>query len=293
MAIDKKFIHFKTYDNFISHNGIGSEANITIPTEGSEDTGDAIYGQIKGSSVVFIKDVQKMWTHGQLYDCGGGGNMSEQDPVFMASPAATITEAKKTEWDNKVDKISGKQLSTEDFTTALKSKLESLNNYDDSELSNALATLRGDFDKLVSGDTTTAIKTFNEIIAFLDGIADTEDLAGIIASIEQQIASKADDSLVLHKAGDETITGVKTFNGRVNFLGSGDSNAMYLSTNTRLNVDGTTNTVLGFSSGTFLINNAAYNLTLRGKGTRPNYNNVTLALSSDIPAAVTESTVSG
>ena len=68
MAIDKKFIHFKTYDNFISHNGIGSEANITIPTEGSEDTGDAIYGQIKGSSVVFIKDVQKMWTHGQLYD---------------------------------------------------------------------------------------------------------------------------------------------------------------------------------------------------------------------------------
>lgn len=102
-----------------------------------------------------------------------------------------------------------------------------------------------------------------------------------------------DDSLVLHKAGDETVTGVKTFNGRVNFLGSGDSNAMYLSTNTRLNVDGTTNTVLGFSSGTFLINNAAYNLTLRGKGTRPNYNNVTLALSSDIPAAVTESTVSG
>lgn len=69
MAIDKKFIHFKTYDNFISHNGIGSEANITTPTEGSEDTGDAIYGQIKGSSVVFIKDVQKMWTHGQLYDC--------------------------------------------------------------------------------------------------------------------------------------------------------------------------------------------------------------------------------
>jgi hypothetical protein len=97
----------------------------------------------------------------------------------------------------------------------------------------------------------------------------------------------------VHTAGTETITGVKTFNGRVNFLGSGDSNAMYLSTNTRLNVDGTTNTVLGFSSGTFLINNAAYNLTLRGKGTRPTYNSTTLALSSDIPSAVTESTVSG
>lgn len=94
--------------------------------------------------------------------------------------------------NNKVDKINGKQLSTEDFTTALKNKLEGLNNYDDTELSNALSTLRGDFDKVVSGDTTTAIKTFNEVIAFLDGIADTEDLESIIASIEQQIAGKMD-----------------------------------------------------------------------------------------------------
>lgn len=203
---------------------------------------------------------------------GGGGIEAETDPIFSASPAASITDAKKAEWDGKqdaiadlatirsgaekgatalqehqdisgkqdvitdlatiregaskgatalqsipeeyvteselsakgyattaqldgkVDKVDGKQLSAEDFTSALKSKLESLNNYDDTELSNALATLREDFDKLVSGDTTTAIKTFNEVIAFLDGIADTEDLAGIIASIEQQIASKADTS---------------------------------------------------------------------------------------------------
>ena len=195
--------------------------------------------------------------------------------------------------DSLANKINGKGLSTEDFTTELKTKLEGLGNFDDTELSNALSTLRSDFDKLVGGDTTTAIKTFNEVIAFLDGLTDTQNLESIIASIEQQIANKSDDSLVLHKAGDETITGIKTFNGRVNFLGSGDSNAMYLSTNTRVNVNGTTNTVLGFSSGTFLINNAAYDLTLRGKGTRPNYNNVTLALSSDIPTAVTESTVSG
>lgn len=173
---------------------------------------------------------------------GGGGIAVETDPIFSASPAASITEAKKAEWDGKqdviadlatirsgaekgatalrsipeeyvteselsakgyattaqldgkVDKVDGKQLSAEDFTSALKSKLESLSSYDDTELSNALTTLREDFDKLVSGDTTTAIKTFNEVIAFLDGIADTEDLAGIIASIEQQIAGKADTS---------------------------------------------------------------------------------------------------
>lgn len=123
---------------------------------------------------------------------GGGGIAVETDPIFSASPAASITEEKKTEWDNKVDKVSGKQLSTEDFTSALKTKLEGLSNYDDTELSEAISTLRGDFDKLVSGDTTTAIKTFNEVIAFLDGIQDSQDLSSIIASIEQQIAGKMD-----------------------------------------------------------------------------------------------------
>lgn len=100
--------------------------------------------------------------------------------------------ATKDELSGKVDKVSGKQLSTEDFTSALKTKLEGLSNYDDTELSEALSTLRGDFDKLVSGDTTTAIKSFNDIIAFLEGIQDTQDLSSIIASIQQQIAGKMD-----------------------------------------------------------------------------------------------------
>lgn len=194
----------------------------------------------------------------------GGGITAETDPIFSASPAASITDAKKAEWDgkqdaiadlatiregaskgatalqsvpseygtkawvteqardiandavgdfeavaveplaedvsqlkgaigNKVDKVTGKGLSAEDFTSALKIKLEGLTNYDDTEISAAVASLQTQLDTLVSGDTTTAIKTFNEVIAFLDGIADTEDLAGIIASIEQQIAGKMDN----------------------------------------------------------------------------------------------------
>lgn len=99
---------------------------------------------------------------------------------------------------NKVDKVDGKQLSTEDFTTILKQKLDGLSNYDDTTISQAVDKLRTDLDALVSGDTTTAIKTFNEVIAFLDGISDTEDLSGIIASIEQQIAGKM-DSVTLAK----------------------------------------------------------------------------------------------
>lgn len=65
MAIDKKLIHFKTWNKFIEQ--IGGEANITTPTSGKEEDGTALYGQIKGTSIVFIKDVGKIWTHGNLY----------------------------------------------------------------------------------------------------------------------------------------------------------------------------------------------------------------------------------
>ena len=37
----------------------------------------------------------------------GGGIETETDPIFSVSPAASITEAKKTEWDNKYSKPSG------------------------------------------------------------------------------------------------------------------------------------------------------------------------------------------
>ena len=94
--------------------------------------------------------------------------------------------------DGKVDKITGKGLSTEDFTTALKNKLESLNNYDDSEINSALEGLQSQIDTLVGGNATGAIDSFNEIVAFLDGVSNSEDLDSIIASIEQQIATKQD-----------------------------------------------------------------------------------------------------
>ena len=103
-------------------------------------------------------------------------------------------EEKEIACDNigAVKHVEGKNLSTEDFTSFLKEKLESLNNYDDTAINTAISTLRRDLDNLISGDTTTAIKTFNEIIAFLDGVQDTQSLNGIIASIEQQIAGKMD-----------------------------------------------------------------------------------------------------
>lgn len=132
--------------------------------------------------------------------------------------------ATKDELIGKVDKEPGKQLTTEDFTTVLKAKLEGLNNYDDTVILSALNTLRKDLDAIVSGDTTSAIKTFNEIIAFLEGIQDTQDLSNIIAAIEQQIASvynaiPANISQLNNDSG--FIAQVKTINGE-SIEGEGD-----------------------------------------------------------------------
>ena len=60
-----------------------------------------------------------------------------------------------TQLGTKVDKVEGKQLSTEDYTTAEKSKLAGLSNYNDNEvrelisaLNLRLTTLEGDYEAL-------------------------------------------------------------------------------------------------------------------------------------------------
>lgn len=65
--IDKKLIHFKKWNTFISSEGVNG--NYTTPSTNATSTSPALYGQIKETSIVFIQDVQKIWTHGKLYDC--------------------------------------------------------------------------------------------------------------------------------------------------------------------------------------------------------------------------------
>ena len=158
------------------------------------------------------------------------------------SDFATKDYVTTAQLNDKVDKVSGKGLSTNDFTTTLKTKLESLKNYDDSELRDALTTLRDNFNELVNGDPTSAIENFNEIIAFLEGVNDNQSLDGIIASIEQQIAHKQAtiSDLATIRGGaakgatsvqpadlegkqDKLVSGsnIKTINGQ-SLLGSGD-----------------------------------------------------------------------
>ena len=98
--------------------------------------------------------------------------------------------AKKYADDNKVAKVDGKQLSTEDFTTTLKQKLEGLTNYDDADVRSAITKLQNDLDAIVNGDATSAIDSIQEILAFLSTIADTQTLAGIVADLKQYVDDK-------------------------------------------------------------------------------------------------------
>lgn len=76
---------------------------------------------------------------------GGGTDLSnyytknETDTKLAAKADKTAipdisTLASKTELNGKVDKVTGKQLSTNDYTTVEKNKLAGLVNYDDTEL---------------------------------------------------------------------------------------------------------------------------------------------------------------
>lgn len=109
----------------------------------------------------------------------------------------------------KVDKIPGKWLSTEDFTTALKQKLESLKNFDSSSIEKSVSDLQTQINTLLSGNVSAAIESFNEIIAFLEGIEDSQDLSSIISSIEQSIAKKIDATSLANVATSGSYNDLK------------------------------------------------------------------------------------
>jgi hypothetical protein len=216
--------------------------------------------------------------------------------ALQSIPSEYVTETELTAkgyattsaLNDKVDKVSGKGLSTEDFTSALKAKLEGLSNYDDTTLANAISGLETRLNTLVSGDASTAIESFNEIMAFLDGVQDTQDLASIIASIEQQIAAKQDkitDLDTIRSGAAKGATALQSYTEK------------YTGTITGIKMNGASKGTSGVVDlGTVItahqdISGKADKSSLAAVATSGSYND--LSNKPTIPAAVTESTVSG
>jgi len=102
--------------------------------------------------------------------------------------------AKQSDLDNKVDKVTGKQLSTEDYTSAEKTKLSGIatnaNNYThpdthpatiitqtstarfvtdtEKETWNGIATSIGDLSTLNTTDKTSIVSAINELLALIN-----------------------------------------------------------------------------------------------------------------------------
>lgn len=85
--------------------------------------------------------------------------------------------------------VAGKQLSTEDFTTVLKEKLEGLQNYDDAAVQSAIAAINQRIESLVGDSSDSAIDTFQEMKAFLAGIADTDTLSGLLTALKIELTA--------------------------------------------------------------------------------------------------------
>lgn len=112
-----------------------------------------------------------------------------------AEAAQSVADDTSAAISGKVDKVVGKGLSANDFTDALKAKLEGLSNYDDTEVRSLITAVSGRLDTILGDGASTAIDTFNEIEAFLAGITDTQTLTGLLQEQKQTITNETDDKL--------------------------------------------------------------------------------------------------
>lgn len=155
-------------------------------------------------------DVNYAWT-GTDWDPFGSSAVNIVDDLTTGGATAALSAEQgkvlKGLVDTKVDKVSGKQLSTNDYTTAEKNKLAGLSNYNDADLK---ASIKLNSDSIASVDT--AYKAADEVLQ--DNInaeetramlAESENLAIIKAETER--AKAAEDEIRAVAGGSSTADG--------------------------------------------------------------------------------------
>ena len=216
----------------------------------------------------------------------------ESDPLFTASPASGITSGDIANWNGKQEELT----SNNKLNADLIEDGDTNKTVTDTEKASWNGKYTKPTDGIPNDDLSSDVQSsLNKADTALQTETDPtvpSHVKGITASDISKWNGKQDAGSYVTTNTQQTISAQKSFSSRVNFLGTGDANAIYLTTDTRIDVHGTSYTVLGFASGTFLINHTSYNLRLRGKGARPTYNDDTkpLALLSDVPTKVSQLT---
>ena len=149
-----------------------------------------------------------------------------------AAEAKIPTKLSQLQNDNHTVQDAAYVHTDQNFTAALKQKLDGLANYNDSALRSLISAAQAkadqaqaNLDKLVSGDASTAIDTFNEIEAFLKGVTDTETLTGLLAQQKSEITADAASKYqpkgrYVNLSGDTMTGDLGIGNGRASIDGS-------------------------------------------------------------------------
>lgn len=100
---------------------------------------------------------------------GNVTNVSTTDTITLDSEKNITSGAVYTALSNKVDKVSGKGLSDQNYTYAEKTKLAGLNNYDDTSLSDRISETESAIEN-INGDSSTSGSTDYKIAKALEGV---------------------------------------------------------------------------------------------------------------------------
>lgn len=94
--------------------------------------------------------------------------------------------------DEKVDKEEGMGLSAVNFTEVMRAKLASLYNYDDSAIRSRVESIANVVDNIMSGESATVIDSWGDVVRFLQGIEENDNLNDIVSSLQNLIGAKQD-----------------------------------------------------------------------------------------------------
>ena len=129
--------------------------------------------------------------------------------------------------NDKVDKIEGKELSTEDFTTELKTKLEGLENYNDTEIKADIEELANELEEKVSTLEESQEKQDAEIGILMNALP-SETQEGENINIKGTIPVKFKEFKVSGNSKQETREGYNLLNVEDNFEVTGRANPIQI-----------------------------------------------------------------
>lgn len=188
-TINKKLIHFRSLSDF--------EARLAA-------------GDILSTSIVWIKDAKKIWTHGTYYDCNGGETLTEADILAMGftKNAGTITGVSANGTSVATSGVANiPAASTSKYGVT---KLSSATNSTSTTLAATPSAVKAAYDLANSyKGTVTGVKINGNAKSPSSGVVDL----GTVITSHQDISGKQ-DKLV-------SGTNIKTVNGQ-SLLGSGD-----------------------------------------------------------------------